>query len=299
MLTQFNHPKTKELSQDFLDHLWEFQDVINYVYKNFLCKPYAKEYTKLCSKAYKIGHGHHTIYRPNHGLAHTLRCAHAIPEVATQFSRSAKGKHRYLFTQEDIKRMQVAMLFFVVGRQNEMGFFSSPELYYKFRRASSQAFQDYAEQHLMWLYKSKEEIKRYADIIFDYHNLAKSDPAAMIMKQAHCLDLLRCMKEEEFALKCRADLVDNFTHFAESREAKADALAFANRKVDEMIHDSAKRIVATGNRISHGIHKDKGHFSQFERCSKDTEYCLRALHYAKGDKEPSQEEVKRRRRYSI
>ncbi len=278
MLLHYSHKMVPFLSKkELVNALFELRSTIEYVNSNYLAKPYAKEYEAIFPKASKLVKGKNVVYRPNHGLTHTLRSAHLIPQVALYYATFARDAYRFQFKQDDIKKMQVAMLFFVVGRQNEMGFFDNPELYYQFRRASSEAFLDYCHKHMMSLFKTEHELKRYADIIFDYSKRSTSDPVALMIKQAHSLDLLRCFSQAEFDEKCRKSLVEDFTHFARSNPGKVAAWQFANAKVDELIEYAADLIQATGNRISSGMYKKSCNFKQFEKCSKDINHCLKVL----------------------
>ncbi|VEB31477.1 phosphatase [Legionella pneumophila] len=70
------------------------------------------------------------LHRPNHGLSHTLRGAALVPEVLYSYATHSTDKKTRDMVQniskDDIKRMQVAMLFSVVGRKSELGFADNP-----------------------------------------------------------------------------------------------------------------------------------------------------------------------------
>lgn len=217
------------ITEYFAEHQSFFEnprniDVINKLHQDHLSKPYDPseknkdpnlgDWTLNCSN-------NKVLHRPNHGLSHTLRGAAIVPEVFYSYaSHSTDKKTRDMvlnLSKNDIKRMQVAMLFSVVGRKSELGFADNAGVYGGYRKASAELFEQYAKTHYKDLFSSPEQIAYWKRLVLDYGNPGfhpdanKPEQAiiAKIMRQCHCLDLLRCYPKDEFAKKVTKPLQDD------------------------------------------------------------------------------------------
>lgn len=107
---------------------------IQFVDSEYLNKPYSNtSYTADWSLDTNLG----IINRPNHGLNHTLRVLALVPVVANACQQD--------LSKEEIKKIQLASLFFVVGRENDCGYSDNPALYLSYRKKSAEAFKEYAQ----------------------------------------------------------------------------------------------------------------------------------------------------------
>lgn len=153
------------------------------------------------------------VYKPNHGLAHTLRVVRNVRDMVDWYSNEnihLDAQSRQYFahfnTPEEIEKLEIVATFYVVGRDSEVSFRDNPEAYSRYRRASSKAFYDYAKT-LMEPRFSQEELEYYAEILRDTYfdpkidppnlvskdkDLAKKTAAKAILFSAHCFDLPRC-----------------------------------------------------------------------------------------------------------
>lgn len=180
---------------------------VNFVFKNYLEKAYTESYMYKADVNLKV-HGC-TIQRPNHGLAHTIRIANYLPAVIHFFSQHAKNAEFKAYcsslTEGQQKMLQWVSLFLVSGRQSDLGFSDSKDLYRKYKRLSSENFIDYAVS----LGMNEQEIKRYAELIkhlndpaFIKAQQADANPETSfiyhILSFAHNLDLMRCKKPSEY-----------------------------------------------------------------------------------------------------
>lgn len=93
------------------------------------------------------------IYRPNHGIAHSARVAYLTTSIHA--FKKAHNKASLLLTDPELEKIQMMMLFSVVGRRDETGFNDGPEgrqTYQGFRATSGKEFLNYAQEHLKALY---------------------------------------------------------------------------------------------------------------------------------------------------
>lgn len=207
-------------NQSFFEHPRNIE-VINKLHQEHLSKPYhsSEKALDLHTKDWTLNCGNNrTLNRPNHGLSHTLRGAVMVPEVFYSYATHSTDKNTREMVQnlrkDDIKRMQVAMLFSVVGRKSELGFADNPAVYRGYREASAKLFEHYAKTHYKDLFNSPEQIDSWKGLVLDYGNPAfkpevnKPEQAiiAKIMRQCHCLDLLRCYSQDEFVMKVTTPL---------------------------------------------------------------------------------------------
>jgi hypothetical protein len=215
------------INEYFADHQSFFEsprnvEVINELYQEHLSKPYDPSEGKEHFSDWTLNCGNNkTLHRPNHGLSHTLRGVVLVPEVFYSYAMHSTDKKTREIVQnlshDDIKRMQVAMLFSVVGRKSELGFADNQAVYRGYRKASAELFEKYATTHYKDLFNSSGQIAYWKRLVLDYGNPGFHSDAnkpeqaviAKIMRQCHCLDLLRCYRQEEFEKKVSKPLQDN------------------------------------------------------------------------------------------
>lgn len=240
---------------------FDLKRVINHVFGRYLSKPYNRYFSQLFPKAARLQRNNKTIYRPNHGLSHTLCSYKLAPLVAKYYEQYSNQSHVFKFNREDMAKIQVALLFFVVGRENEMGFQNNPAVYSSFRKKSADAFKQYSTRHLMHLFKSHNEINKYYNILLDYANPKNQSKEAQVIRHAHCLDLIRCRNWDAYQSSVLAELANDLPQ----------------DKVENLAEYAAHLNWATGTRIPDGPYKRALQFNQFEKCSHGVDYCLEAL----------------------
>jgi hypothetical protein len=85
-----------------------------------------------------------TVQRPNHGLAHTLRTIAYLPLCARLFlQHNALNPVQQSQIFRAIPMMQLGLLFYIAGRENEANSFDDPAAYNGFRLASTALFRDH------------------------------------------------------------------------------------------------------------------------------------------------------------
>lgn len=155
------------------------------------------------------------INRPNHALAHTLRVANYAPYVIESLFNNAKNdveKNAYKNLQHDLTKLQIALLFAVVGRENDWGFSDNSAAYMKFRRNSAEAFKKYVKTLNPPLFTA-QEIDVYHQALIDLGNPDKQDHITKVMTTCHQLDLPRCYFSDQWpdvAKKLKGNLGDDF-----------------------------------------------------------------------------------------
>lgn len=169
----------------------------------------------------------------NHGLAHSTRQAFYVPSVLLYFQHTACNEYRSVFANmgAQIKKMQLAMLFYSVGRKDESSFSANPNQYIEFRKDSADLFKSYAlemadEFRNLPEAMRLEQIELYAEVIYhgceptyiellnSEYRVETSKPESKLtsnrisqLKQkialywvlnlAHKIDLLRCYTADE------------------------------------------------------------------------------------------------------
>src|SRR5690606_4595431 len=140
-------------------YLAELRHAVLYVFKKYLNKPYSIETDSLDidyrSNTWSLSiekNGESVVLpRPNHNILNTLRITSYVPFVVEYFKLYGASKKQFAFIQpEDIKKIQLAMLFNVVGRKNEASWQQSPKLYEKFRKTSGLAFEKYCKKYTLF-----------------------------------------------------------------------------------------------------------------------------------------------------
>ena len=81
------------------------------------------------------------IPRPNHGLAHTVRTMTYVPFVVEALAKKVALPQSW--PADAVRLLQLGMLFFVAGRENEAGSREDSVAYKRFREKSKAAFLDF------------------------------------------------------------------------------------------------------------------------------------------------------------
>lgn len=176
-----------------------------------------------------------TIPRSNHGLAHTLRVVWLVLQVF-KFYAHVFPKNYAGIDKKEVLKIQVAMLFSVVGRQNEMSRDEDQKTYELFHVLSANAFKRYAMRangKLKNLFKDEKEIDRYAQAILSFGAPDQDDPIKTIMRQAHNLDLMRCYDQQKFDDKVAKPLMNEL----------------GSQNAERLLNYAASLLINTGDRI--------------------------------------------------
>lgn len=258
---------THQSSQNLFDYenpLYgeDMKKIIQHVHDEYLSQPYqdtaninSGEHEFVNSKTNEV------VNRPNHATAHTLRGALMVPVVLEYFKKHSNEKEFGKMSIDDIKRMQVAMLFSTVGRQCE-----DNTKYKKYRDDSALAFKSYCKENCKDLFTEKQ-IKEYTDYLKWYTdpNKTTKHPKAEIMRICHSLDVLRYEPNEvKFSHYCKKELTYKLG------EDPAEALVSYSRQC----------LIATGNRIRTGENEGKGkeyNPEVFTECSLNPQKALERL----------------------
>lgn len=139
--------------------------------------------------------GTNPIWRPNHGLAHSARGAMYAPTVI-EYYKSVTANPAYNFSDADIEKIQIALMFRVSGRENESGYKEDKVSYAEYQKAHAQNFRAYCQAN-PGVFKDDAEIEKYAQILQTYANPAETSPLAIIFKTCHNLDLIRVRDSDE------------------------------------------------------------------------------------------------------
>ncbi len=162
-----------------------------YVYTNFLSKPYNNPGRWLDHQYPLIARpGEPVIYRPNHGLAFTLRTAFYVPlvvEYYIEFNRGALTDQQIELLRAKINEMQLDLLFHVIGRENEklLDEIEDKELLKRIEDFQREAKESYIRAN------SIELIKCVDPDLPDHIN--------KITKICHNIDLMRCIEKPAVA----------------------------------------------------------------------------------------------------
>lgn len=171
---------------------FKWSAVAQYVYDEYLSKPYT---SKSHQDDWQYTHNSVTIPRPNHGLVHTLRTAAYVAYVVHAYNLFNQPP----LTAGDIDHLQLALLFYVTGRENEAAF-GNPE-YLRFRQKSADAFERYVRQKLPQAF-TEQQLQFYKQGINDSYST--SPPQYVILRLCHDFDLLRCYPQAEYDKKTQS-----------------------------------------------------------------------------------------------
>ena len=115
------------------------------------------------------------IHRPNHGIAHSVRAAYSIPNLLSFREKNGLGFKG--LDEASVEKLQLMMLFSVVGRKDETGFNDTGNsvvggraVYEGFRATSGREYLKYCREHAKHLYDLEaadglEQIYRDAIIV--------------------------------------------------------------------------------------------------------------------------------------
>lgn len=203
------------------------------------------------------------VYRSNHGLAHTARTLYLLHLVIQFTLKTANPElttclHSQMDTLDKrnkfITKLQIALAFYVTGREGEQGFGS--EDYNRYRENSAAYFKQYVlnEKLIPELFKNEEELLLYVDclanpyydgILFDdlrqsNEKLKKSICIKLLLYGAHCVDLARLWGPNKIYHETVNDLVKGSCIITNSVRAQA-LLVF---------HEAAMLCHAMGDSVS-------------------------------------------------
>jgi SidE phosphodiesterase (PDE) domain/Poly(ADP-ribose) polymerase catalytic domain len=173
-----------------------------YVYENYLSKPYTLKEGLGWQMDWEYCHPTSGIIipRPNHGLAHTLRKLFYLPtavEYYISYQKLSEIEEKQL--KSDINVMQLALLFFISGRENDLGSVHNETNFHRFRRQSAYNFESYVRDARIQLNPIKfEQYKQALLWFYDANDLGYLKHIRLIMWQCHFIDLLRCLTPEQF-----------------------------------------------------------------------------------------------------
>ncbi|CAM3378296.1 SdeA protein [Legionella oakridgensis] len=194
----------------------EVLKVAEYVYENLLSQPYTEvgpewEFNyKNPTATNALGDGHNlqrsiqvegkTLHRPIHGLAHTMRTL-MYSQLMYESTQRQSGPHicrdgRSIadLTPLDLKKLNIAQLFFVAGRASEASY---GDAYHRYHLYGAKHFESYARQHLTHLF-SEKEIELYARCIEDREgDYFDSTAEGYLIHLSHMIDLMRCKSPVE------------------------------------------------------------------------------------------------------
>ncbi len=190
--------------------------VAEYVYKERLSQPYREvgpewDYNYKSPKATRAqGDGHnlqrfitidgHQLHRPIHGLPHTMRTL-MYSQLMHQSAQRQDSPHvckdgRSIadLSDLDLKKLNIAQLFFVAGRESEASY---GDAYHRYHLYGAQQFAAYARKNLSHLY-SEDEIVLYARSIEDRVGDHFDQTAeGYLIHLSHMIDLMRCKSPVE------------------------------------------------------------------------------------------------------
>jgi len=173
-------------------------DAARYVNTKYLSKPYRD-----FPKEFITVDGYH-IYRPNHGLAHTIRKMMYVRVVFSFFQKMRKTVFnvagRIYSLEDELEHIELAMLFFVTGRESEVSFKDNPDLYNRYRVSSSERFEQYVSERQKIFPQIAKMVTShrgsiYKHIIHEPHTPTSNpfyDTIKSLMRIIHQIDLFRC-----------------------------------------------------------------------------------------------------------
>lgn len=220
----------------------EFFEASNFVYQTYLKKRYKDAPNKM------EWHGT-TVYRPNHGLAHSMRCAAYIPLLC--------GLSGLKMSQSEVDKTQIAMMFYVAGRESEVGWSRDPVVYQQYRTASSKIYLDYAEK------KGWSDRQRFARALKNPH-AKQYDPVRIALAMGHELDMLRCKFKEPYEVLVREKVA---TLFGTKKKPLGKPI------LDQLVGAAVSACKATGDKV----YKSKRDKAKFAHVSTDVKACVDVL----------------------
>lgn len=237
------------------------KQVIQDIYDKYLSTPFddTRDTVYQFDWIYQTSEG--LVHRPNHGLAHTLRGVMMVPEVVKQYAEHHKNDQFKKLNATDIFKMQLAMVFAVVGRRSEIEFNQNPSVFMEYRQSCADIFEAYVHTHLSDIFSSPAELSVYKELVRNYGDPLNSDPRAKIMHKCHCLDLIRCTTAKQFQNKLVYQL---------QNDIGADA-------AQTLIDYAKNQLLATGDRVLALLPQHSRKDALFYACSTSVEACAAAL----------------------
>lgn len=179
-----------------------------YAFDDYLGKPYTGTVEAAPTP---MGRQGQMVYRPVHGLGHTLRTM-AYAEVIVEEARKAKLRGEPLKTFKDgrtiadvtpgeLKKIMIAQAFFVVGRDDE----ESALNYARYHEQSKAAFLKYVQENestlIPHVFKDQDDVNFYAAVVEDKGHQWENSPAHVLVNQGHMVDLVRVKQPPESYLE--------------------------------------------------------------------------------------------------
>eukprot|EP00966_Prymnesium_polylepis_P203437 4713200-Prymnesium_polylepis.1 len=129
------------------------------------------------------------VPRCNHGLAHAIRKALMVRDVASvccEHFYSKEDRKAFAFSEKQLCAMEVAMIFEVCGRESEVGFNDDRAVYKGYHATSCRVFDEYAKDHMAD--EQRDEAREALEMLYD------PDAGAMtrVFEYIHEMDMLRC-----------------------------------------------------------------------------------------------------------
>jgi hypothetical protein len=211
-----------EISLPVLDE--EILQVARYVYKTRLSQPYTEvgsswDYNYRRPEATNArGDGHNLqrfitidtkqLHRPIHGLAHTMRTLmysqlmHCVSTMQKKPFVCKDGRTIADLSPLDLKKLNIAQLFFVAGRESEASY---GEAYHRYHLNGAKQFAACARKYLTHLF-TEQEIQLYSRCIEDRAGDSfDQTPEGYLIHLSHMIDLMRCKSPVEVFMGHSAD----------------------------------------------------------------------------------------------
>ncbi len=224
-----------------------------FCYATYLSKPYILG-------TIKYDWEFNSVTRPNHGLPHTLRTMAYVPFVVQALKQHYhKAEFVKSHSLDSIALLQLGMLFYVAGRENEAGSRDDLVAYGRFRRNSAAAF-----AHFVKVFKIPstgfEKLVEQSIVEGEFETSA----VHCVMRIAHDIDCLRCQPIGIYDSIC----VPFHNYLSAARTAKLRSLVL-------------ECTLATGDRImGHDKLNQSYDTEQFLKCSKSVDTCVSVINAA-------------------
>lgn len=238
-----------------LNRVTSLYEAAYYIYKEFLSKPYTLQTNKT---DWEYKYDGITIPRPNHGLAHTLRKVFYVPYVIEYYLEHQSSLERPSLTAEAKQillasrfEVQLELLFSVVGRENETSWDKDKDAYERFAQTSNKAFKDYIERKKICL--------QY------FYNVDKAimDHIKAIKQTCHCIDLIRCLTDNEINQK--GGVKDTIIKYV------------GENNYNSLIGLAYHCLVSTGNRVLDFPKKHEYNHELFIKASRNVLECVQLI----------------------
>ena len=136
------------------------------------------------------------VQRPNHGLCHTLRTMAYLPRCVEAFVHfNALPPPLVARVRAAIPLMQLALLFYVVCRENEAGTLHDAEGYYRFRENSARAFESFDSPIKT---AADDQLKQQCAAAIRDRGYPPDNWVMTLITMSHDLDLMRCLSSSDY-----------------------------------------------------------------------------------------------------